>query len=80
MTEFGPLANRRLCVMADSSSVKYKWQVLFKTVSDGDYSTDQVRVYLEQLRPQSGYTVCLSLINKYPEEVHFRTKNVCLWG
>ena len=39
MTEFGPLANRRLCVMADSSSVKYKWQVLFKTVSDGDYTT-----------------------------------------
>ena len=79
MTEFGPLANPRLCIMADSGSVKYKWQVLFRTVSDGKYSTDQVRVYLEQLKPQSGYKVCPGL-NEYPEEVRFETKNVRLWG
>ena len=64
MTEFGPLANPRLCVMADSGAVKYKWQVLFKTISDGEYSVNKVQVYLEQLRPHSGYKV-------YPGLTHY---------
>ena len=41
VTEFGPLDNPRLCVMAvegDSQSVHYKWQVLFNTVSHANYS------------------------------------------
>ena len=79
MTEFGPLANLRLCVMADSGAVKYKRQVLFKTISDGEYSVNKVQVYLEQLRPHSGYKGYPGL-KKYPEEVRFETKNVCSWG
>lgn len=51
MTEFGPLANPRLCVMAEGGSIQYKWQVLFKTITSGDYSTDAVKQYLDELRP-----------------------------
>lgn len=59
ITGFGPLANPCLCVFADGSVPQYKWQILFMTVASGDYSFDAVRPYLEQLRPLSGYKLCL---------------------
>ena len=55
MTEFGPLANPRLCVFADGGADK--WQVLFKTVASGEFSTMTVEPYLEQLKPASGFKV-----------------------
>jgi len=58
ITEFGPLANPRLCIFADDSVPPYKWQILFMTVASGDYSFDAVQPYLEQLRPLSGYKLC----------------------
>lgn len=79
MTEFGPLANSRLCVMAEGDLIQYKWQVVFKTITSGDYSVDAVKKYLEELRPCSGYKVCPGLKN-YPDEVRFDTKNVRHWG
>ena len=79
MTEFGPLANPRLCVFAEGSSVQYKWQVLFQTVSCGSYCEKVVESYLKQLKPQSGFKVCPG-IKEYPKEIRFDTKNVRRWG
>ena len=79
MTDFGPLANPCLCIMAEGDSVQYKWQVLFKTVACGEYSMDAVKVYLEELRPCSGFKTCPGL-KHYPEELRFDTKNVHHWG
>jgi hypothetical protein len=79
MTEFGPLANPRLCVFAEGGSVQYKWQVLFQTVSCGPYCEKVVKTYLEQLNPQSGFKVCPG-IREYPKEIRFDTKNVRRWG
>ena len=79
MTEFGPLGNPRLCVVAEGSSVQYKWQVLFQTVSSGVYCLEAVKSYLKQLKPQSGFKVCPG-IGEYPQELRFDTKNVRRWG
>ena len=79
MTEFGPLANPRLCVMVEGGLIQYKWQVLFNTIASGDYSVDAVKDYLEEFRPHSGYKVCPGLKN-YPDELRFDTMNVCQWG
>ena len=79
MSDFGPLANPRLCVFADGSVVQYKWQVLFLTVAGGDYSFNIVKPYLEQLGPLSGYKLCPG-IGEYPEEIRFKTKKLREWG
>ena len=79
MTEFGPLVNPRLCVLAEGDFIRYKWQVFFKTITSGDYSVDTVKEYLEELKPHSGYKICPGLKN-YPEELRFDTKNVRQWG
>ena len=79
MTEFGPLANPRLCVFAEGGAVHYKWQVLFKTVTSGEFSDMIVEPYLEQLKPASGFKVCPG-IKEYPQEIRFDTKNLRRWG
>lgn len=79
MAEVGPIANPRLCIVAHNDTMKYKWQILFKTISEENYSFEGVRMYLEQLRYSSGYTLCPGL-KEYPSEVHFKTKNFREWG
>ena len=79
LTEFGPLANPRVCVFEDHHALQYKWQVLFMTVASGEYSFDAVQPYLEQLQPLSGYKLCPG-IREYPEEIRFQTKNLREWG
>ena len=83
ITEFGPLANPRLRVFADGTVLQYKWQILFMTVASGDYSFDAVQLYLELLRPLSGYKLCPG--TEYPgteclEEIRFQTKYLWVWG
>ena len=68
-----------MAVEGDSQSIHYKWQVLFNTVSHGNYSESVLRKYLDQLRPQSGYKLCPGL-KKYPEELRFETKKLRQWG
>lgn len=75
MTEFGPLANPRLCVFAEGEAVRYKWQVVFS----GEYSATTVEPYLEQLKPVSGFKVCPG-IKEYSKEIRFDTKNLRRWG
>ena len=79
MTEFGPMANPRLCIFAEGDIAKFRWQVLFKSLDQGEYSIEKTEPYLEQLRPSSGFKVCPGL-KKYPQELRFQTKNVRLWG
>ena len=79
MTEFGPMANPRLCVFAEGGVVKFRWQVLFKSIDDGEFSVDKIKPYLEQLRPSSGSKVCPG-IREYPQEIRFQTKNLRKWG
>ncbi len=59
ITEFGPLANPRLCVFAYEGSLQYKCQVLFTTIASGEYSFENVQPYLDQLTPLSGYKLCI---------------------
>lgn len=79
MTEFGPIANPRLCVFAEGNSIQYKWQVLFQAVSCGVYCQSAIKSYLEQLKLQSGFKLCPG-IREYPKEIRFDTKNVHRWG
>ena len=84
MSNFGPLANPRLCVFADGSAVRYKWQILFLTVASGHYSFHAVKASLEQLS-----LVWLQALPWHPEStrrrfvlkrrifVSFKTKNLC---
>ena len=79
MTEFGPLDNACICMMVLDASVQYEWKVLFKTILLGVCSMKEIAEYLETLMPHSGYKLCLGL-RKYPEEVRFETKNICVYG
>ena len=79
ITDFGPMANPRLCVFVESDVAKFRWQVLFKSVDDGEYSVEKIEPCLEQLRPLSGYKVC-SGIKEYPHKLRFQTKNLRQWG
>ena len=36
ITDFGPMANPHLCVFVESDVAKFRWQVLFKSVDDGE--------------------------------------------
>lgn len=76
-----PIANPRLCIMASSTSgeILYKWQVFFKTTSEGNYTYEGILMYLHQLLDTSGYMLCPGLC-KYPSEVRFRTTNLREWG
>lgn len=65
--------------MAEDGLIQYKWQVLFKIVTSGDYSVDAVKEYLDKLRPHSGSKICPGLKN-YPEDLRFDTKNIRQWG
>ena len=79
LPEVGPLANPRLCVFAKEGSLYYKWQVLFSTVNESEYSLEGVQPYLDQLKPQSGYLLCPGL-SEYPKDIRFKTKNLHEWG
>ena len=80
MTEFGPMTNPRLYIFEDDDhTVKYWWQIFFKTVDEGEFCTAKIQSYLEQLRPSSSFKVCPG-IKEYPEEVRFQTKNLRQWG
>ena len=76
---FGPIANPRLCIIADKCSVSFKWQILFETIASGRYCFEEAKVYPHQLLPQSGYELCPG-IKEYPSDVHFKTKKLREWG
>lgn len=68
-----------LCVIALDGGVAYKWQILFKTNVSGQYCSEQMQEYLEQLLPKSGYQLCPGL-REYSVDVRFKTKNLREWG
>ena len=77
--EIGPIANPRLCFMLQNGAILFKWQILFKTISEGDYTYTGVSKFLTQLLYSSGYTICPGL-KEYPNDVLFKTKNLREWG
>ena len=80
MTELGPMANPRLYIYQDSDqTVKFWWQVFFKTVEEGKFCSTKIESFLEQMKPSSLYKVCPG-INEYPEVLRFKTKNLREWG
>lgn len=80
MTKLGPMANPRLYIFLENDhTVKFWWQVFFKTVDEGEFCSVKVESYLEQMKPSSLYKVCPG-IKEYPEIVRFKTKNLRQWG
>ena len=72
MTTLGPMANPRLFIFQDNDdhTVKFWWQIFFKTIEEGVFCSAKIESFLEQMNPSSLYKVCPG-INEYPEILHF---------
>lgn len=79
MSEVGPIAIPRLCIMARDDVLVYKWQVFLKTVCEGTFNYAEVITYLQQLVHTSGYAICPG-IREYPSVIRFKTKHLREWG
>lgn len=76
------MQNPRLCIEYGSllQPAHYYWQVFYQVIEEGQYTCpSDILVYLKQLLPSSGYTICPG-IKHYPETIRFKTKHLVQWG
>ena len=75
----GPLYTPSLNLCCDGTKAVYDMQVFYRTISCGPIDAEMLSVLLNQLLPNSEYTVCPG-IGSYPPEVRFKTKYLRDWG
>ena len=79
--EVGPIDNPQLVMTYfDDLRVTYAFQVFFLAIDNGEYNKDVFLQQLDQLLPRSGYIVCPRLMDYPSDSLHFKLKNVRMWG